>query len=118
MSGNYGPGDGGPWPPAGNEPQRDDSVWQQDQPSSWGGQDGAQPGYGQQQTYDGQGYAGQTYEQPGYDARNYGQPDPRTQPGYPPQGPGTGPQQYPRTGPQPLPRGAGGEQVQRGTGGM
>ena len=146
MSGNYGPGDGGPWPPAGNEPQRDDSVWQQDQPSAWGGQDGAQPGYGQQQPYDGrgyggqdydqgqgyeqaqgydqaqnypgQGYAGQTYEQPGYDARSYGQPDPRTQPGYPPQGPGTGPQQYPRTGPQPLPRGTGGQRVQRGTGGM
>jgi UPF0755 protein len=144
MSGNYGPGDGGPWPPAGNEPQRDDSVWQQDQPSAWGGEDGAQPGYGQQQPYDGrgyggqdydqgqgydqaqgydqgqtypgQGYGGQTYEQPGYDARNYGQPDPRAQPGYPPQGPGTGPQQYPRTGPQPLPRGTGAQQVQRGTG--
>jgi uncharacterized YceG family protein len=146
VSGNYGPGDGGPWPPAANEPQRDDSVWQQDQPSPWGGQDGAQPGYGQQQPYDGrgyggqdyaqgqgydqaqgydqgqtypgQGYGGQAYEQPGYDARNYGQPDPRTRSGYPPQGPGTGPQQYPRTGPQPLPRGAGGQQVERGTGGQ
>jgi UPF0755 protein len=134
MSGNYGPGDGGPWPPAGNEPQWDDSVWQQDQPSAWDGQEGAQPGYGQQQPYDGrgyggqdydqghaypgQGYAGQAYEQPGYDARNYGQPDPRTRPGYPPQGPGTGPQQYPRTGGQQVQRGTGGMQAQRGTGGM
>ena len=143
MSGNYGPGDGGPWPPAGNEPQWDDSVWQQDQPSAWNGQEGAQPGYGQQQPYDGRGYggqdydqgqgydqgqtypgqgysgqAGQTHEQPGYDGRNYNQPDPRTQPGYPPQGPGSGPQQYPRTGPQPVPRAVGGQQVQRGTGGQ
>jgi UPF0755 protein len=138
MSGNYGPVDNGQWPPAGDEPQRDDSVWQQDQPSAWGGQEGAQPGYGQQQPYDGrgyggqdydqgqgydqgqtypgQGYGGQTHEQPGYDARSYGQPDPRTQRGYPQQGPGTGPQQYPRTGPQP--RGTGGQQVQRGTGGQ
>jgi uncharacterized YceG family protein len=152
VSGNYGPGDGGPWPPAGNEPQWDDSVWQQDQPSAWNGQEGAQPGYGQQQPYDGrgyggqdydqgqgydqaqgydqgqaypgQGYGGQSYEQPGYDARNYGQPDPRTQPGYPPQGPGSGPQQYPRTGGQQPPRGTGtgtgtgGQWVQPGTGGM
>jgi uncharacterized YceG family protein len=145
VSGNYGPGDGGPWPPAGNEPQWDDSVWQQDQPSAWNGQEGAQPGYGQQQPYDGRGYGGQDYdqgqgydqgrgypgqaypgqgyggpgyEQPGYDARNYGQPDPRTQPGYPPQGPGTGSQQYPRTGQQSLPRGTGGQRAQRGTGGM
>jgi len=134
MSGNYGPGDGGPWPPAGNEPQWDDSVWQQDQPSAWDGQEAAQPGYGQQQPYDGRGYGGQDFdqghaypdqgyggrarEQPGYDARNYGQPDPRTRPGYPPQGPGTGPQQYPRTGGQQAQRGTGGMQAQRGTGGM
>jgi UPF0755 protein len=151
MSGNYGPGDDGPWPPAGHEPQWDDSVWQQDQPSAWGGQEGAQPGQGQQQPYDGRGYGGQdydqgqqydrgqgydqgqaypgrgyggqaggqTYEQPGHDGRNYGQPDPRTRPGYPPQGPGTGPQQYPRgTGGQQVQRGTGGLQAQRGTGGM
>ena len=143
MSGNYGPGDGGAWPPAGNDPQWDDSVWQQDQPGAWDGPESAQPGYGgqqppygqrqpydQQQPYDGRGYGGQDYDQgqgqgypgqghggqPGYDARGYGQPDPRTGPGYPPQGPGTGPQQYPRTGPQPLPRGAGGQPLPRGTG--
>jgi UPF0755 protein len=145
MSGNYGPGDGGPWPPAGRDPQWDDSVWQQDQPGGWDepqserpGHGGQQPPYGQrqpydkQQPYDGRGYGGQDYDQgqgqgypgqghggqPGYDARGYGQPDPRTGPGYPPQGPGTGPQQYPRTGPQPLPRGAGGQPLQRGAGGQ
>jgi uncharacterized YceG family protein len=136
MSGNYGSGDGGQWPPAGNEPQWDDSVWQQDQPSAWTGQEGAQPGYDQQPPYDGQGYDGQGYDgrgyggqdydqgqgqghpgqgyggqaygNPGYDGRSYGQPDPRTGPGYPPPGPGTGPQQYPG--------GAGGQPAQRGTG--
>jgi uncharacterized YceG family protein len=146
MSGNYGPGDGSQWPPAGNEPQWDDSVWQQDQPTAWGGQESAQPGYdqqppyeqqppyAQQQPYDGRGYGGQDYDQdqgypgqgypdqgyqePGYGGRGYGQPQQRTRPGYPAQGPGTGPQQYPRTGPQPLPRGTGGQQVQRGAGGQ
>jgi uncharacterized YceG family protein len=142
MSGNYGAGGNGPWPPAGNDPQWDDSVWQQDQPNPYGGQDGAQPGYDQQQygqpqpPYDGrgygsqdydqgQGYPGQGYQEPGYDGRNYGQPAQRARAGYPPQGPGSGPQQYPRTGPQPTPRGTGGQQVQRGgqplpggTGGM
>ena len=128
MSGNYGSGDGGQWPPAGNEPQWDDSVWQQDQPSAdWTGQEGAQPGYDQQSPYDGQGYqgrgyggqdydqgqgypgqgqGGQAYGNPGYDGRNYGQPDPRTGPGYPP----PGPQQYPR--------GTGGQPAQRGSGAM
>jgi uncharacterized YceG family protein len=135
MSGNYGSGDGGQWPPSGNEPQWDDSVWQQDQPSAWTGQEGAQPGYGQQspyggQGYDGRGYGGQDYDQgqgqgqgypgqgyggqaygdPGYDGRNYAQPDPRTGAGYPPQGPGSGPQQYPR--------GTGGQPAQRGSGGL
>ena len=139
MSGNYGRGGDGQWPPA-NDPQRDDSVWQQDQPSAWGGQESPQPeydqpGYGQQPPYDGrgygsqdydqgqtaypgQGYGGQTREQPGYDGRSHGQPDPRTRAGYPPQGPGTGPQQYPQTGPQPAGRGTGGQQIQRGAGGQ
>jgi UPF0755 protein len=135
MSGNYGAGGNGPWPPAGNDPQWDDSVWQQDQPSPYGGQDGGQPGYDQQQygqqqppyggrgyggqDYDqgqGQGYPGQGYQEPGYDDRNYGQPAQRARAGYPPQGPGSGPQQYPRTGPQPTPRGTGAQQVQRGGG--
>jgi len=139
MSGTYGPGDGGQWPPTGQEPQRDDSVWQQDhQPSGWGGQDGAQPGYNQQpqqpyqqQPYDGRGYGGQDYEQgqgypgQGQGGRPYGQPDRRDQrdqrgrPGYPPAGPGTGSQQqYPRTGPQQTQRGTGAQPVQRGTGGQ
>jgi uncharacterized YceG family protein len=154
MSGNYGRGGDGTWPPA-NDPQRDDSVWQQDQPSPWTGQENPQPGYDQQpygqqqprdgqpsydgrgyggqdydqgqgypgQAYPGQGYGGQTREQPGYDGRNYGQPDPRTRPGYPQQGPGTGPQQYPQAGPQQAGppqagRGTGGQQIQRGSGGM
>ena len=134
MSGNYGSGDGGQWPPAGNEPQWDDSVWQQDQPSAaWTGQEGAQPGYDQQPPYDGQGYNGQGYDGRGYGGqdydqgqgqgypgqgyggqaygdRNYGQPDPRTGAGYPPPGPGTGPQQHPR--------GTGGQPAQRGSGGL
>ena len=145
MSGNYGRGGDGSWPPA-NDPQPDDSVWQQDQPSSWDGQESPQPGYDQRpygqpqphggqpqphggrgyggqdydqgQAYPGQGYGGHNYEQPGYDGRNYGQPDPRTRPGYPPQGPGTSPQQYPQTGPQPTGRGTGSQQVQRGAGGQ
>ena len=75
MSGNYGSGDGGQWPPAGNEPQWDDSVWQQDQPSAWTGQEGAQPGYDQQSPYDGQGYDGQGYDGQGYDGRGYGGQD-------------------------------------------
>jgi uncharacterized YceG family protein len=131
MSGDYGPGEGGPWPPTGSEPQWDDSVWQQDQPSAWGGQEGAQPAYDQRaydgrgyggqdfdqgQGYPGQGYAGQAYEDPRYEGRNYGLPDQGTGPGYRPPGPGTGPQQYPRTGPQPAQRGSGAEPVQRGTG--
>ncbi|HEX4092952.1 MAG TPA: endolytic transglycosylase MltG [Trebonia sp.] len=131
MSGGYGP--------TGNEPQWDDSVWQQDQPTGWTGQENARPGqrqYGGQsrggQNYDGRGYGGQDYDpsqgqaqgrpgpgyggqaygDPGYDGRGYGQPDPRTGPGsgYRPQGPGAGAQQYPR--------GTGGQPVQRGTGGM
>jgi uncharacterized YceG family protein len=130
MSGNYGSGDGGQWPPAGNEPQWDDSVWQQDQPSPRTGQEGAQPGYDQQPPYDGQGYNGQGYDGRGYGGqdydqrqgqgqgypgqgrggRGYGQPDPRTGAGYPPPGPGTGPQQRPR--------GAGGQPAQRGSGGL
>ena len=137
MSGNYGRGGDGTWPPA-NDPQWDDSVWQQDQPSPQPGYDQQQPygqqprdgqqpydgrGYGGQdydqgqgypQAYPGQGYGGQTREQPGYDGRNYGQPDPRTRPGYPQQGPGTGPQQYP----QQAGRGTGGQQLQRGSGSM
>ena len=143
MSGNYGRG--------GNDPQWDDSVWQQDQPSPQPGYDQQQP-YGQphrdgQQPYDGRGYGGQDYDQSqdyqpsqgygqqpydgrgqaypgqGYDGRNYAQPDPRTRPGYPQQGPGTGPQQYrptgpQQTGPQQAGRGTGGQPLQRGSGAM
>src|SRR5580693_1178730 len=43
--------------------QTDDAVWQQDQPAAWGGQESAQPVYGQQQPYDGRGYGGQDYDQ-------------------------------------------------------
>jgi len=122
MSGNYRSGDGGQsWPPAGNQPQWDDSVWQQDQPGTWAGQDGARAGYDQpygnqghqNQAYDGRGYSGQ-----GQGYGDYGQPDPRPGPGYrPAQGTG-GQQQYPRTGPQASQRGTGGQPVQRASGGM
>ncbi len=140
MSGNYGRGGDGHVAARGNDPQWDDSVWQQDQPSRrqpgydqqqpYGQQprDGQQPydgrGYGGQdydqgqgypQAYPGQGYGGQTREQPGYDGRNYGQPDPRTRTGLPASR-GRAPARSSTRAP--ARRGTGGQQLQRGSGSM
>jgi UPF0755 protein len=137
MSGNYGRG--------GNDPQWDDSVWQQDQPNPWPGQESPQPGYDQQQhyeqqhygqqqprdgqqSYDGRGYGGQDYDQaqgyPGqaYPGQGYGGQT-RQQPGYDARNygqpdPRTRPGYPQQTGPQQVGRGTGGQQLQRGSGAM
>ena len=143
MSGNY--GSGGAWPPAGNDPQWDDSVWQQDQPGAWDEQQSAQPGYGgqqppagqqppygqrqphdqqqsydQQQPYDGRGYGSQDYDQgqrhPGQGRGAQQQPYDGRNYGQPDPRTGPGyPPQGPGTGPQQYPR-TGPQPLPRGTG--
>jgi UPF0755 protein len=99
----------------GGPPQRDGSVWQNDQgynepgynEPGYGGQEFAGPGYnepGRNEPGYGPGYSGD----PGYDPRGYGQPDGRGGPAYRPSDGGSGGYPYQGTGPQPGQHGTGG----------